>query len=142
MTAIARALKRNTALTTLFLCGNSIVDEGANDIAHALEKSTALQNLNLSGERLWRRGRRIQNLHLGNNFVGDEGGNALLAAMVLNSTVTTRLSLSGNGVDMPVYNRINALVKENKSGSRDELVKANKQARISRKRYRKCSIWN
>jgi Ran GTPase-activating protein (RanGAP) involved in mRNA processing and transport len=60
-TALANALKVNTAVQDLWLGGNTIGDEGATVLANALTQNSTLQRLRLDG-----------------NTIGDEGAKALL----------------------------------------------------------------
>ena len=78
--AVAKALKTNEALKTLWLNNNSIGDAGAQALAEALQTNGALTTLSLS-----------------HNSIGDAGARALAEALQTNKALT-RLYLDNNSI--------------------------------------------
>ena len=69
---LADALQRNTALSVIDLYNNQIGDQGAQALADALQRNTALTEI-----------------YLHENQIGDQGAQALAVALQKNTTVTS-----------------------------------------------------
>ncbi|KAK3836714.1 MAG: hypothetical protein J3R72DRAFT_202049 [Linnemannia gamsii] len=81
LTRLTEILKTCSTLTTLYLRGNSIGDNGAVALSEALKTNSTLTTLSLYG-----------------NSIGDNGAVALSEALTINSTLTT-LNLSDNWIE-------------------------------------------
>ncbi|KAJ3412302.1 T-complex-associated testis-expressed protein 1 [Chytridiales sp. JEL 0842] len=130
---IANALLDNTTLKKLDLSHNKISDSGARGLAKLLSIPTCpLTHLNLANNKIGPHGassigKSIQNnptlehLNIRMNYLTDEGGAALLAALVRSTNSTTGVStcglksldLSSNRLGMETVNVVCALLKRN-----------------------------
>jgi hypothetical protein len=95
-------------VTTLYLSGNNIGDEGAIAIAEALKVNAVLTELNLQLNSIGHDGAKaiaealkvntvLNELHLYRNNIGDDGAKAIAEALKVNAVVTT-LSLWDNSI--------------------------------------------
>ncbi|KAJ3336596.1 hypothetical protein HDU93_002552 [Gonapodya sp. JEL0774] len=106
--AIAHALKTNSALRTIKLAWNSIGEVGARALAEALKTNSALKSLNMAFNSIRDAGARalaealktnstLTSLNLCDNSIGDAGARALAEALKTNSTLTS-LNLCDNSI--------------------------------------------
>ena len=103
---ISRALKLNTALTTLDLANSNVGDTGASSLARALRKNRTLTWLGLSNNKVGDGGARalasalgadsgLVQLHLQHNVIDDDGAGSLALALTRNARLEW-LSLDRN----------------------------------------------
>ncbi|KAL0208434.1 hypothetical protein P9112_011021 [Eukaryota sp. TZLM1-RC] len=106
--ALARALERNSTLTTLDLQSNNIANDGANALARALERNSTLTTLDLQSNNIANDGASalaralgsnstLTTLDLQSNNIANDGASALARALERNSTLTT-LDLQSNNI--------------------------------------------
>ncbi|KAL0209209.1 hypothetical protein P9112_011796 [Eukaryota sp. TZLM1-RC] len=95
--ALARALERNSTLTTLNLGGNNITSEGASALARALERNSTLTTLNLISSNITSKGAR-----------------ALARALERNSTLTT-LYLGRNNISNSTASKLQQIASNRAS---------------------------
>ena len=106
--ALAKALKTNSAITSLSLFYNAIGTAGAEALADALKTNNAITGLNLASNSIGAAGARalaealktnkaLTNLNLMHNAIADEGARALAGALRSNS-VLTDLYLGSNSM--------------------------------------------
>jgi Ran GTPase-activating protein (RanGAP) involved in mRNA processing and transport len=102
------ALKVDTSVTSIYLSGNAIGDEGASALADALMVNTSVTSIDLSSNQISDMGasaladalkvnRLVTSINLAGNGIGAEGAFALADALKENTSVTT-INLGSNGI--------------------------------------------
>lgn len=106
--SLAEALKVNTTITFINLCGNKIGDEGCLSLAMALETCTSITSIDVAMNRIGDDGclslakaletnSTITNMNLENNIIGDEGCSSLFKALDTNVALST-INLGQNSI--------------------------------------------
>lgn len=106
--AVAKALTKNTSVTSLAIAGNHIDDAGAQALADMLRSNRTIKEISLGSNRIGDEGAKaiaealrdnhtLRELSLSRNRIGDEGVAAIASALADNNTLSS-LALDVNRI--------------------------------------------
>lgn len=130
---LSQVLSSNTSITSLHLSNNAIGHEGIAALADALHQNLHVEHIDLSGNTIGNKGAAafaaclkyhntsVVSLNLQSNGIGDEGAEALLSAVVTNSTIHS-LNLKGNDIHSSLLAKIDEALNRSKALFETEVV--------------------